>query len=206
MGDSTETLGKIDINTRQNEVLNALFYGIYLESGYDNPGLQSASQPMIDFTEALTLSTSIRGVSLSNNIKTRAQILGHLNGVTKFWELWDNELFLSPLSPPDPITDAMQEEIIGKFINLTKAGSINSIAIIAVAQTIDDVGGDVTVSKDINQDGDIDDANEIIEHAQYGTYDQFADEITSTQKVFVVIYRNPTTNEFRVGRFEYLDK
>ena len=99
----------------------------------------------------------------------------------------------------------LREEIIGKFINLTKAGSTNNIIIIAVAQIINDVGDGNTVIRDINQNGIID-AGETITNCQYGTYDQYADEIISTQKVFVVVYRNPATNEFKIGRFEYIDK
>ena len=47
-------------------------------------------------------------------------------------------------------TDAEQEELIGKFINLTTAGTSNNLTLIAVAQTIKDVGGrtGVTVTKD----------------------------------------------------------
>ncbi len=196
---NTETYGKINVNSELKKVLSALFYGIWSGSGYNEPGNQPATE-MIDSSESETLANAVINAysSSSGEFKTRAEILRQTDGVTDFW---DNTLWLSA----PQTNDATQEEIIGKFINLTKAGSTNSIIIIAVAQTINDVGGGSTVTRDINQNGIID-AGETTTNCQFGTYDQYADEITSTQKAFVVVYRNPATNEFKIGRFEYLDE
>jgi hypothetical protein len=213
----TETLGKININTPQKEVLEALFYGIWVGGDLNNPRLNESPAVMVDSSEADTLANNVITAYSSNSgeFKTRAQVLRQTDGVTEFW---DNTLGLSQAS------DATQEEIIGKFINLTKAGSTNNIAIIAVAQTIKDIGDGVTIQRDLNGNGSIgdfneasigrdingdgdtdDDISETISNTQYGTYNQYADKITATQKAFVVVYRNPATHEFKIGRFEYLD-
>jgi hypothetical protein len=64
-------------------------------------------------------------------------------------------------------TKAAQDEIIGKFINLTKTSLSDQFTIVAIAQTIKDVGGrgvqTITIAKDINADGKIDNTS-----VQYG--------------------------------------
>ena len=218
MGAFTQTLGKINLNSPQPEILKTLFYGIYSGSGFETPGTNPYDE-MIENDEAETLADDVTAAysSVSGEFDTRAEVLRQSNGVVSFWNnsLWSSQ---------PQTNDASQEEIIGKFINLTKAGSINSIVVVAVAQTIKDVGGGITIKKDLNSDGVIgnfnesttgrdingdgdavDDISEEITEVQYGAYDQFADEITATQKVFVIVYRNPATNEFRIGRMQYLD-
>jgi hypothetical protein len=51
-------------------------------------------------------------------------------------------------------TDALKEEIIGKFINLTKTALAEEFTVIVLAQAIKDVGatGGITIKKDLNYD------------------------------------------------------
>jgi hypothetical protein len=196
MSDNFTTLGKINLNVTEQLILKTLFYGIYTNSGYESPSAQD-SAPTYMLTEAMaeSLADETLTETSADNFKTRAEILTNIESFS------DNNLGLVQTN------DAVQEEIIGKFINLTKADEIktNQVTIIAIAQTIDDIGGGITVYNDLNQDGDILDANEKIINTQFGVYDQYADKITATQKVLIKLYENPTTSELGIRRFEYID-
>ena len=99
---NTETYGKININSPQPKVLGALFYGIWVKSGFDNPSYQpqdsteaaTTDQEMIDYTESETLANAVIAAysSASGEFKTRAEVLRQTNGVTDFW---DNSLWAS---------------------------------------------------------------------------------------------------------------
>lgn len=127
-------------------------------------------------------------------------------------------------------TDALKEEIIGKFINLAKA-SPDTVTIIAIAQTIKDIGGGVTVYKDLDSDGDVDgnvtengydidgkdsdgDGDYTNDHlptgcetisTEYGRYDQYAEEILAEQKIMGTVIYDQTTQKWRILRYEYLE-
>jgi len=128
-------------------------------------------------------------------------------------------------------TDALKEEVIGKFINLTKA-TPDTVTLIVIAQTLKDVGGGITINKDLDRDGniggvitesgyDIDgkDSNndgdytndplpndcEIITNCQFGQYDQYADEILAEQKIMAIVIYDQTTQKWRILRYEYLE-
>lgn len=106
-------------------------------------------------------------------------------------------------------TDAAQEQLVSRFINLTKVQKADQISVIILAQSIKDVGG-VTLYKDWNKDGSnsgltsSSDAK-LLYHAGYargngtkffvpssipgtinttlGVYDNGADEITGEVKI-----------------------
>jgi len=198
MTSATTTLGKINVNATEKKVLRTLFHGISVNSGYNAPGTKA---DMIDITAADTLDDAIIIASKSTatadqytkKFNTRAEIV---NETDKFA---DNSLNLSQM------TDAAQEEIIGKFINLTKASNIksNQLTIIAIAQTIDDVGGGVTINKDLNYNGSIEEG-ETISETEFGKYDQYADQITATQKLLIIMYKTED-GKYRIRHLEYLN-
>jgi hypothetical protein len=88
--------------------------------------------------------------------------------------LYDNTLGLSQT------TDATQEELVGKFINLTKAAYPDFYTIIVIAQAIKDIG-------------------------TIGTYETGVDEVLATQKVLTTIQWDEQEQEFRIVKYEYLD-
>ena len=121
-----------------------------------------------------------------------------------------------------PSTDAGQEEIIGKTMNLLTAsnGALpNVIQVLVVAQTIRDIGGKGTTQVIVKQKAN----NSSIEHpCQLGQFDiepdptapkispdkhVYFDEITGEVKMLVTIDRNPDpgSGKLMVRKIEYLD-
>jgi hypothetical protein len=229
MTSNVETYGKVNINSTNSRVLRALLAGIR----YDVPALNNGpdgvngtaddnspgdpnSGTALDFNTAVTnLAADIEG-SINSPFPTRAHVV-------KVASLTDGSEITQD-------SDALKEEIICKFINLTKKGASSStITIIALAQAIKDIGDGITIHKDLDQngvigtanedfdtgglgddingDGDTDDTSisETISGCAYGTYDQYADEIMAEQKVMATVYRDPTTGRWRIIRYEYLE-
>ena len=223
MTSEIETLGKININTKLEKVLTLLFEKIQVGSDktnsdgpgtltgedYDNDGNEDIYE--INSTHASALASEVLNNSDINNgsyYLTRAQIVRDTNSLA-------NALSTDGTVQGTSInfsrnTDARQEEIIGKFINLTDASVISNVFnIIVVVQAIQDVGSNndrgIAIKKDLNHDGDTNDANETISGCKIGTYDANADNITATQKILVTVIKDPASNKFRIKRFEYID-
>ena len=206
MNSSTEVYGKININSNINEILKVLFEKIRVGSDItstEGPGtlLQAngSNAYEIDSTRASNLADKVLDINGTNKgsvFYTRAQILRSTDGLP---ELWNNDLFSTTQVQ---ITDAAQEEIIGKFINLTKATSTaNSYTVIVVAQTIKDIGG-ATLNADTNNDGTVDKQVS----TTTGTYDEDGDQILATQKILAIVQRNPLTNKFWISYLLYLSE
>jgi hypothetical protein len=190
MTPDTETYGKISINSNIEEVLKVLFQKINVGSDISNsngPGTLSGTE--IDATAAALLAQEILDTNSTRGGRlfvTRAQMLRQTNGVSG---LHNNSLGLSQT------TDATQEEIIGKSINLTTAFHQNLYTVIVVAQSIKDVGirGSATT---VNVNGVA---------CQTGRYDIGGDEILATQKILAIVKRNPATGKFYIMEYEYID-
>ena len=208
MTSATDVYGKINVNTDNEDVLKVLFEKINVGSdisSLDGPGVLSGTEVDAADAGALALDVLAANGTAGETVNgtpffTRAQILRYTDSVADVPELWNDDLFSSVQT-----TDATQEEIIGKFINLTKAVNSNIFTVIVVAQSIKDVGGGITIKKDLNQDGEIS-VNETFENVQYGDYDQYADEILATQKIMATIQKKEDSNSFRILKFEYIDE
>ncbi len=177
--------GKININTELKGVLNALFEDIPRESDISTPG---TAETVLSTTEAETFADNTISSSSIQPFFTRAQILRpdrQLENeplVTGVDELYDSSVISQE-------NDAQQEEVIGKFINLTKALQPNEYTIIVIAQSIQDIGG-VTV-------------NDV--ECQTGRYDEGGDLILATQKVLVVVRWDEDSKKFRILRYQFID-
>ena len=190
MTSDNTTYGKININTELKDVLKVLFEKIRVGTDVDSP--ESATTGFeLDSIRAGYLADSTLAGSAAAPFYTRSQILRGSNGVSI---LYDN--FLEMFQD----NDAKQEEIIGKFINLTKALPSDTYTVIVVAQAIKDVGGGHTIKKMVNG------AETTIPNVQTGTYDQYADEILGTQKILAIGQWNQDTKKFRIIRFQYIDE
>ncbi|MBN1865450.1 MAG: hypothetical protein JW808_11165, partial [Victivallales bacterium] len=212
-----------------SDVLKALFAGVrggvnIKNAGNDgtagnaddnNPALKAGSGcgTALDYnTDVTNMSSALITASSSASFSTR----GQLAKVAK----------LSDGSEITQNTDAKKEEIIGKIVNLTKAGPLHdSIAIIVLAQAIRDVGGGVAVYRDLDQNGVIGNANETllgddingdgdasdtsipetIANCIYGTYDPYADEVMAEHKIVTIVQRDPSTGKWRIQKQYYLD-
>jgi len=200
MTESTLTQGKVNINSQIKETLKVLFEEIRVGSDIGSskgPGTLkmadgSTNAYKVDASDAEALADEIIAITSNTDSEflTRAQILLQEDG-----KLWNNTLGLNQ------VTDATQEEIIGKFINLCKTSEQNTFYIIVVAQKIKDVGikgKEFVVKKDGNNDG-----IESTVSVKLGRYDSDGDEIMATQKIFAVIKYSGTS--FYINYFKYLN-
>ena len=202
MTSDTETYGKINVNSSIEDVLIVLFEKIRVGRDLNTdpaPGaIAGTSEVTSSIAQSLsnlitTATTDIDGdTDSSKYFFTRAQVLRNINGIP---ELHNDTLGLTQT------TDARQEEIIGKFINLTTALTQlpDQFSIIVVAQSIKDNGGGITIRKRV------DGTDRTVSNVQTGTYDQYADEILSTQIIHATVRRNPDTDEFYVIDYDFLD-
>ena len=191
---SKEVYGKISINAKELDVLRVLFQKIRIGSGYLVPGTLTSDEVNQDIGQDL----AEKLVLYNGSYKNRSEFLGNSTLVTLF-----TTYNVSGKGNLNQNTDAKKEELVGKFINLTKATEANLYTIIAVAQTIKDLGG-VTIYKDLNGDGDTNDSGEQIV-TQSGRFDLNADEILATQKIMASAQRSTSGDTFRIQRFEYID-
>jgi hypothetical protein len=192
MSNDTEVYGKININSGNIDVLKVLFQKIRVGSfeaannSNKYPGWLTDDE--IEAVAAEELANKLLELYEINAYKyftSRAEILKDENDFAKLISGTDNSsLGLNQNS------DAKQEEIIGKFINLTKASQGNLFVVIALGETIKDIG-DVTINNI---------ATEI------GHFDLTADKVLSSQKIFAVIKKDPKTNKISILKFQYINE
>lgn len=169
-GNTMYTYGKVNLNTPPNatdtkyeDIFRPLFTGIKIDNNgtitpkgaYNDPA-NPTSCVFVKSAVANQLSgtaTGIRAYTTTNGLfKRRSEV----TKVPAFMALWASGGDYNSLGGK-----RRQDELVGKFINLTKAENVNEFTIIAVAQTIKDVGGngaDIYIPKDMDGNGAIDTA------------------------------------------------
>ena len=178
MTSDTTTLGKVNLN---NPIANesggsplvALFTGIDIGvdlNTTDNPGYPGTTS--IDTTTAGSLSNSIQyEIMLDDNLDTEEMFLTRAEVLTLL-NFSNDSLGLSQNN------NAKREELIGKFINLTKANgntfNINNPKMLLISQTI----------------------NPNSKHTE--------NEIIAEKKALVSFERNINTSKWNIVRFEYI--
>lgn len=216
MTELISVLNKVNLNTPYEEILKILFQKIrigsndnvdttYYFNNYDEPGRLSnyeVNSPNATSLAQAILTLTGSGTDSSNMVNTRAEILAD--------EAILNSLVYGNITEPalDRNKDAMQEELVGKFINLTKASqSANSYVVIVVAQAIKDLGHPLGSNgfNFYNSDGNKDGIFSDVFNAKVGTYDSDADIVLSTQKLVAVIKRKPATNRFWIDLMYYVN-
>jgi hypothetical protein len=156
MTSATQVYGKVNVQSASVDVLKALLGYVRVGNNLttdSNPGLRSGagSGTALDYATDVTnivgattaSADSILNARNTTPFKTRAQIVCTPK--------------LRNGSEIAQATDATKEEIIGKIVNLTKAGAADTFIIIAMAQSLRDVGAPagIKISKDLNQSGTI---------------------------------------------------
>jgi len=189
-----EVYGKISINSKEIDVLRVLFQKIRIGSGYIIPGWLTAYEVNAEIAENLAQNL----MQYNGSYKNRTEFLGNSSLIPFF-----TNFNVSGVGNLQQTNDAKKEELVGKFINLTKSTEANLFTVIAVAQAIKDIGG-VTVQKDLNGDGDTSDPGEQIT-TQLGRFDINGDEILATQKIMASVQRSTSGDTFRIQKFEYID-
>ncbi len=148
--------GKINLNSsRENAssvfAMKSVFRNMPIFSTYydvDNPENIQVVEIKDGLLESFYKSFSTYG-SESKRFYNRSDIFGSdsADSGEHFWMLF------TKIDDLELETDAMQEQIIGRTINLFKADSSHDAAgVVAMAQTIKDIGGS-TVYTDLNEDG-----------------------------------------------------
>ena len=191
----------VDLATHKNIVLQALLAKIVIGSSPVAPGTLGTGSRIAINSNLDTLCNAI----MSQNYTTRAEVanakIDALSGGT-CGVVQDN--------------DAKQEELIGKFINLTDVngtGVSDYFTVVILAQTIKDIGtiggaGIPITKKDKN-------GNAVSFSAKLGTFDMqefpassgnyvYADEIIAEQKIRVTVHREGA-GIYRVLSFEYME-
>ena len=128
MTSGVKTYGKININSKIQEVLTLLFEKINVGSNItstDGPGVLANE---LDNTYASALAAEVLNNNSTNSgsmFLTRAQIVRGTNGLVN--ALSNDGTIQGTSINLSRDTDAEQEEIIGKFINLTDASLTSNV-------------------------------------------------------------------------------
>ncbi len=205
---------KVPVKTQAVELLQALFRGITVGNDYSAPGTITSTR-QITATEAGNLADAF--LAGNGTLRSRAELasIAELSS-SSFEQYGSADVSLD--------NDAKKEEIIGKIVNLTENVKDDYFTVVAMAQSIKDIGGGVAINNDLNYNGAIDSSfsesgrdidgdgetnttglSETTTNCQFGVYDQFADQILATQKVVAQIYRDPNTGACTILKFEYYD-
>ena len=172
MTDANLEYGKINLNTSSTAVLKVLFQKVCIGSNKESPG--SITGNIVDTTIAEQIASSIlsiNGVDGGTPLLCRSALLDNDTIVDL---LTGNNLGLNQNN------DALMEEIVGKFINLTKAKRANLFNIIVVAQAIKDI-------------------------PPYETYIDGKDYTLATQKILVTVLWDNETKKFKTLKYKYLN-
>lgn len=155
MTNATKIYGKVNLRALSIDSLRALLgyirYGVPMpNTDSNNPGSLTNGTELTYTTHVTDMANAING-SPDKPFLTRAMVakVGRLFNFDGTGTIQNS--------------DEKQEEIIGKFINLTKATIADEFTIICLAQSIRDVGTSVgsgiTITKDINGDSLVTGAN-----------------------------------------------
>jgi hypothetical protein len=170
MTNDTKTYGLVNIKTSNEDVLRALFMGIYVDADYANVDANSPSGTVISSTNANSLAAVVKSYIVNNSPKNRAEIVNAAG--------FDDGAILSSQTK-----DAQKEALIGKMVNLTRIAKADIFKIIVLAQSINDTGGpygtNVKIKKDLNFDKDTTDTIS-------------ASDVSALEKIG---YRNPVESE-----------
>jgi hypothetical protein len=207
---------KLNLKLHKDSVLYSLFHKVKLGDAYAtfSGGTELTSTKIWNVASASPDSTTLVYQLKEKNINFYSR--GCLAEVTR---LFDGTCGTQS-------NDRQKEEIIGKVINLTGISVSDYFTIIVLAQTIKDIGGGITISKDLDMNGTIGTASEVVLHSDingnnnatntgisetitscaFGAYDQYADEILAEQKIKAEIYRDPATKRIKILRYEYIEE
>ena len=195
----------VDSSTGKNITLQALLTNIQIGSAASSPG---------------TGGTSITGINnVVNSIMTKTTGMDYITRA----EVANAMYCAGPGSYKRALsegvcgitqnTDARQEELIGKFINLTDVGGKNNyFYVIVVAQAIKDVGGPSSGAADITIRKKKSDGTLITIPARLGQFDCdsanniYIDEITGEQKVRLLVFADPSdSNKCKILSYEFIE-
>ena len=187
MSSDNTVYGKINLNTESDTVLNVLFEKIYVGSDIKSskgPGdMNNANEINADSARYL-----INKVLEANGTTDPNNSLYHRSEIATFI----TETLSNILPNYDNSNDAQREELIGKFINLTKAEKSNFFSVISVGQAV--------------RDTDNGEGNAIGTYMKFNKETGKGDPILSTQKTLITIqwYKDDDdVSRFKTLKFQY---
>lgn len=205
---------KVPVKIQAKELIQALFRGGVVGNDYSSPGAITGTRQIAQ-AQATNLANEF--ISVNSTLRSSAEL-------ANIEELSSSSFQTYGSANVSLNTDAKQEEIIGKIVNLTENVKNDYFTVVVLAQSIKDVGGGATVNIDLNYYGQIDSSitengydidgdgrtnssgiSEIVSDCQFGVYDQYADQILASQKVIAQIYRDPNTKTYKILKFEYYE-
>ena len=227
---NTKTWGLVNLKNSNKDILRALLQKIYMP--YTKPTSSYPYQPKFesdgatkDTAYSLTYNDPInylaQEVTTDKANKLAGAMLNKASSLQTRAQIVAAEALSNSTVMDSQNNDMQREAIIGKFINLTKVGPSNTFTVIAIAQTIKDLGGDGTdikIYKDLDKDGSISAGNVTVKYivspndtttqspeeipARLGRYDAFADEILAEQKIIATI-RKVSATKWVILNIEY---
>jgi hypothetical protein len=189
---------KINVCTKYRNALTALFSNIYVDASKVTPGSHNSPATILSSTDVGNLQSAVysRSTTGVTSYVTRAQVVNDLSVAT-------------PIS--GYTTDAKKEEIIGKIVNITRAGAqFEYFTAIILAQAIKDVGGKTGSGKPVKI-VKLDSSGSPLpaKDCYLGTFDYdssknvYYDEIVAQQKILALMRRN-TDGSCDVLSLEYI--
>ena len=178
LSEDEEVIGRVNSNTYNSTVLEALFENILVGRDYDNGDL-GATTTLGDNTEHTDLATEVLAMNGTNG-GTTFRFRGEIAKVADLSDGADGAVNIPQT------TDRAQEEIIGKMVSLTTVRQ-NYFTAIITSQIVKDM-------------------IEGYKGGSRGVFDEGIDEVLAEQRLMSVLYRDAITNEFQVIRYEYLDQ
>lgn len=222
MTDQTTSPKKINIKTHLDEVLKALLNKVRIGCTPDPNSVPIMDLNSMAAVGGLPIDTSSTKVDvLIGKIKEKNINFFTRAGIADVAEYALGSTDLAPLDVASRNTDAKQEELIGKTVNLCEVGGqIEFFTIIVLAQTIRDVGTNggagITIAK-VDRDGNkqsmVSVKLGVFDYKKIGTYVEdgitkqscvYADEIIGEQKIRVRGYRDASGN-CQILSYEYVE-
>jgi hypothetical protein len=178
LSSKTEVRGKVNLNTPNAAVWDAILTGVKLGDSYGSFSGGSSLNSIPDLRNAIL---GLNGGTAGTPLVSRGRLLQLANFTDGTQGTQD--------------TDRAQEEIIGKLANLLTTRQ-NYFTVIVVGQAVKDLGANITSALPAKKPDN------------WVKYDSTGDKwcsILGEQKMMAVVYRDAFTDLYKVVRFEYLD-
>ena len=218
MTSSAESPQKINMSSQENHTFDALFYKVKLGCGIDSTMTVASLAGLAATPTGTAIDLTASSYTADpTGLRKLIQTLFKSPDITNYTNLTRASVADILKTFTGGATDAAQEELIGKIINLTKVGAQSGdFAIIVLSQTINDIGGvgaaEITVYK-TPADGSAAlpvpcligrfDTKEGTDSDTW-TDDAYGDEISGVQKI--MLKGNSSANgTITIKSFQYID-
>lgn len=196
-----EMIGRININSRNQDVLRSIFRRVTAAKYTTNDAIsQSQADGIVTNIMAKTVIVANQTPKANGPVPIG---LVENNRNPMMYGLLFQKAALAAQGSTSTLTEDQIEHLICQTMQLVN-GKHNYFTCIVVAQVIKDVGAVMPENLPASTSGYTMKINGV--DARIGRYDAGADAILAEQKIMVVLYRSAVTNQITVERFDYLDE